>query len=46
MSMKERITYWDFDIVNPLLAEICRKNKVKLLMTGNLIQRICRIAML
>ena len=38
MGRIQHTILWDFEIINPLLAEICRKNGVELLLTGNLIQ--------
>ena len=38
MRAKDRRTEWYFDIINPVLAEICRKNKVAVYVTGNMVQ--------
>ena len=37
MRAKDITTEWYFDIINPVLAEICRKNKVAVYTFGNMI---------
>ena len=37
MRAKEISTEWYFDIINPVLAEICRKNKIAVYTFGNMI---------
>ena len=38
MRAKETRTEWYFDIINPVLAELCRRLKVKVYITGNMVQ--------
>lgn len=38
MRAKDFRTDWYFDIINPVLAEFCRKNKIAVYITGNMIQ--------
>ena len=37
MRAKEQKMSWYFDIVNPILAEICRKYKIKVYTSGNMV---------